>query len=80
MLTKNEISEMIRLLEECYPEPVCALEYRKDYELLFAVPPARAARLEKDWPFPATRLTAIGSLTGATLRRPDGGYEHFSCL
>ena len=36
MLTKIEINEIIRLLEENYPEPVCALEYGKDYELLFA--------------------------------------------
>ena len=36
MLSKPEILELIRLLEECYPMAVCALEYRKDYELLFA--------------------------------------------
>jgi len=36
MLSKAEITELIRLLEECYPAPVCALEYQKDYELLFA--------------------------------------------
>ena len=36
MLNDNDINELIRLLEDCYPEPVCALEYRKDYELLFA--------------------------------------------
>jgi len=36
MLTNDEVYEIIRLLEECYPEPVCALDYRKDYELLFA--------------------------------------------
>ena len=36
MHTKDEVAEIIRLLEECYPEPICALEYRKDYELLFA--------------------------------------------
>ena len=36
MLKKTEILEIIRLLEECYPEPICALEFKKDYELLFA--------------------------------------------
>ena len=36
MLAKTEVYEIIRLLEQCYPEPLCALEYRKDYELLFA--------------------------------------------
>jgi len=36
MLTSKEILEIIRLLEECYPEPDCALKFKKDYELLFA--------------------------------------------
>jgi len=36
MLSKKEVLEIIRLLEEAYPEPLCALEYKKDYELLFA--------------------------------------------
>ena len=36
MHTEAEIDEIIRLLEECYPEPYCALEYAKDYELLFS--------------------------------------------
>ena len=36
MMKETEIHELIKLLEGCYPEPVCALEYGKDYELLFA--------------------------------------------
>ena len=36
MFKKSEIDELLRLLEECYPEALCALEYKKDYELLFA--------------------------------------------
>ena len=36
MLSYSEISEIIRLLEECYPDAICALEYEKDYELLFS--------------------------------------------
>lgn len=36
MLSDKEILEIIRLLEECYPDPVCTLEYGKDYELLFS--------------------------------------------
>jgi len=36
MLTAAQIDELIRLLEECYPDPMCALHYTKDYELLFA--------------------------------------------
>ena len=36
MLPKHEVDAVVRLLEECYPEPTCALEYGKDYELLFS--------------------------------------------
>ena len=36
LLTDNDVNEVIRLLEDCYPKPECALEYYKDYELLFA--------------------------------------------
>jgi len=36
MLSNAEVSKVIKLLEESYPEPICALMYRKDYELLFA--------------------------------------------
>ena len=37
MRTKEQISEIIRLLELEYPEAECSLQYEKDYELLFAV-------------------------------------------
>lgn len=36
MLTENNIREIIRLLENDYPEASCSLDYIKDYELLFA--------------------------------------------
>jgi len=36
MLSKNKVIEIIKLLEEVYPEPICALIYKKDYQLLFA--------------------------------------------
>ena len=36
MLSKKDLSEVIRLLKADYPEPVCALNYIKDYELLFS--------------------------------------------
>ena len=36
MCISPEINELIRLLEELYPEALCALEYNKDYELLFS--------------------------------------------
>jgi len=56
-----------------------ALGDGEDYELLFAVSPTHAARLEKEWPFPQTRLTAIGRLCEENTSCPkiSGGYEHF---
>ena len=36
MLSKSKVNEIIRLLEDDYPDPVCELEYIKDYELLFS--------------------------------------------
>ena len=37
MRSKEQINEIVRRLEEAYPLAECALEYEKDYELLFAV-------------------------------------------
>jgi len=36
LLSKKDIHKIISLLEDCYQEPLCALEFKKDYELLFA--------------------------------------------
>ena len=36
MFSKSKVNRIINLLEEWYPEPICALEFKKDYELLFA--------------------------------------------
>jgi endonuclease-3 len=35
-MTADKVDRLISLLEECYPTAECALEYIKDYELLFA--------------------------------------------
>ncbi len=59
-----------------------ALSDGEDYELLFAVPPARAAALLRGWKdvFAGTRLTAIGTLDagGAAPAEWPGGWDHFS--
>ncbi len=34
---KEKVSAIIDLLKERYPDPVCALHYKKDYELMIAV-------------------------------------------
>jgi endonuclease III len=36
MHQKNKINEILRLLENDYPDAKCSLDYYKDYELLFA--------------------------------------------
>ena len=37
MRTKQQVLEIVRLLEEAYPLAYCTLDYKKDYELLFSV-------------------------------------------
>jgi endonuclease-3 len=36
MFDSAKIGELVGLLEECYPEAACTLDYGKDYEMLFA--------------------------------------------
>jgi thiamine-monophosphate kinase len=62
----------------------------EDYELLFSVPPARSAALERHYPSKYPRISRIGKLIpepgvvvmvkqpGARRRRlPDLGFDHF---
>lgn len=37
MNKKENAREIIQILQECYPDAVCALKYEKDYELMIAV-------------------------------------------
>jgi thiamine-monophosphate kinase len=58
-----------------------ALSDGEDYELLFALPPRDAARLQIRWPrkFPKLPLTEIGELTSAHGRgKKTHGYDHFA--
>ena len=61
-----------------------ALTDGEDYELLFAIPPRRAAALLKQWKFafPRTPLTGIGALNATRFAPPDwpGGWDHFSVV
>jgi len=70
MLTKPEVLEIIRLLEESYPEPVCALVYKKDYELLFSARLAAQctdARVNTVTPVLFERYPTLGALAGADI-------------
>lgn len=70
MLTNDEVNELIQLLEKCYPEPLCALEYKKDYELLFAARLAAQctdARVNKVTPELYGRFPTLESLASADI-------------
>ena len=60
-----------------------ALSDGEDFELLFAVPKAKAAHLEREWKrkFPALRLTRIGHLAKHGIAEGLAavrGYDHFA--
>ena len=44
MRTAEQAAEIIRCLENEYPDALCSLEYDKDYELLFSVRLAASVR------------------------------------
>ena len=55
-----------------------ALSDGEDFELLFAVHPKEAARIEKAWPFRNLPLTRVGILTANTTHSPVHGFDHFA--
>ena len=70
MLANADILEIIKLLEESYPEPICALEYKKDYELLFAARLAAQctdARVNTVTPILYGRYPTLEALAGADI-------------
>ena len=71
MLTNANVLRIIRLLEECYPEPICALEFKKDYELLFAARLAAQctdARVNTVTPILFKRYPTLKALAGADIK------------
>jgi len=74
MLTKTEVLKIIKLLEECYPEPICALEYKKDYELLFAARLAAQctdARVNTVTPVLYKKYPTLDALAGADITQME---------
>ena len=55
-----------------------ALSDGEDFELLFAVHPRQASRIEKAWPFRNLPLTRVGVLTANTTLLPVHGFDHFA--
>jgi len=74
MFTNNDILEIIKLLEECYPEPDCALKFNKDYELLFATRLAAQctdARVNTVTPVLFKRFPSLEALAGADIKEVE---------
>jgi len=70
MLSKSKVHEIIRLLEDDYPEPICELEYIKDYELLFSARLAAQctdARVNIVAPVLFKRFSTLEELAGADI-------------
>jgi len=70
MLAKNEVLKIIDLLEETYPEPLCALMYIKDYQLLFAARLAAQctdARVNTVTPVLFRRYPTLQKIAGAKI-------------
>jgi len=71
MISHNNVLKIIFLLEECYPEPICALEFKKDYELLFAARLAAQctdARVNTVTPVLFKRYPTLEALAGADIK------------
>jgi len=71
MFSHKDVLKIILLLEECYPEPICALEFRKDYELLFAARLAAQctdARVNTVTPVLFKRYPTLEALAGADIK------------
>jgi len=70
LVSKTDVHRIINLFEEFYPEPVCALEYKKDYELLFATRLAAQctdARVNTVTPILYKRYPSLEALAGADI-------------
>ena len=71
MLPKKDVLKIIKLLEEYYPEPVCALVYTTDYELLFATRLAAQctdARVNMVTPILYAKYPTLEALAGADIK------------
>ena len=75
MIGSEKVMELISRLEGCYPEALCALEYAKDYELLFAARLAAQctdARVNMITPVLYEKYPTLESLAGADAAELEG--------
>jgi len=85
MKTKERVSGIVAALKEAYPDAVCALEYKKDYELMISVrlsAQCTDARVNQVTPALFARFPTLGSFADADLGeveqyvRSCGFYHH----
>ena len=68
--TKDQVRAIVEALKELYPDGICSLEYRKDYELLFSVRLAAQCtdeRVNKVTPALYARFPTLESLAQADI-------------
>ena len=68
--TKTQVRAIVEALKELYPEGICSLKYRKDYELLFSVRLAAQCtdeRVNKVTPALYARFPTLESLAQADI-------------
>ncbi len=68
--TKAQVRAIVDALKELYPDGICSLEYRKDYELLFSVRLAAQCtdeRVNKVTPALYARFPTLEALAGAEI-------------
>ena len=64
---QEKVNAIIEVLKERYPDPACALTYKKDYELMISVrlaaqcTDARVNQVTSSFPFPKYRIPASRS-------------------
>lgn len=74
----ESVIDMAALPVTSHCTPAQALGDGEDYELLFAMEPARVDALLAAWPMSDLRLTRIGELVASgNGMQLDGGWEHF---
>ena len=78
MKTEKDVRNIVGALKELYPDGVCSLDYRKDYELLFSVRLAAQCtdeRVNKVTPALFARFPTLEALAGADVAEVEG-YIH----
>lgn len=74
MKSKQDVLAIVDTLRRCYPDAICSLQYKKDYELLFAVRLSAQCtdeRVNQVAPVLYARFPTLESLAGAELAQVE---------